>query len=82
MLFLYNFARFYVYNNVIVYSSNLEEYLYYLNKIFNLFKRINIVIKSSKIFLDYSIIILLNQKIDNLNFTIAKKNCNLQSLVF
>ncbi len=79
MLFLYNFARVYVYNNVIVYSSNLEEYLYYLNKIFNLFKRINIVIKSSKIFLDYSIIILLNQKIDNLNFTIAKKIaiCNL-----
>lgn len=79
MLLLYNFARVYVYNNVIVYSSNLEEYLYYLNKIFNLFKRINIFIKSSKIFLDYSIIILLNQKIDNLNFTIAKKIaiCNL-----
>jgi transposase-like protein len=59
MLRLYNFARVYV-DNVIIYSSSLKKHLRYLNEIFSLFKRINIVIKSSKIFLNYSIIAFLN----------------------
>jgi len=71
MLRLYNFVKSYV-NNVVVYSSILKEHLRYLNKIFKLFKRIKIVIKSSKIFLDYFIIALLDQKINNLEFIIAK----------
>ncbi len=61
MLRLYNFARVYV-NNVVVYSSNLEKHLRHLNELFNLFKCINIVIKSSKIFLDYLIIALFNRR--------------------
>ncbi len=59
MLCLYNFDKVCI-NNVVIYFSILKEHLRYLNKIFNLFKQINIVIKLSKIFLNYSIIALLD----------------------
>lgn len=71
MLRLYNFAKAYV-DDVVVYSSILKEHLRYLNEIFSLFKQINIVIKLSKIFLNYFIIALFNQKIDNLKLIIVK----------
>lgn len=71
MLRLYDFAKIYV-NDVIIYYSILKEHLRHLNEIFKLFKRMNIVIKLNKIFLNYSTIALLDQKIDNLDFIIAK----------
>ncbi len=71
MLRLYNFAKVYV-DDVVVYSNILKEHLRHLNEIFKLFKRMNIVIKLSKIFLDYFIIALFDQKIDNFELIIAK----------
>ena len=67
----YLFAREYV-NDIVVFFSSLEKHLRHLNEIFALFKRYNIVIKSFKTYLDYSIVQLLDQKIDNLNMTIVK----------
>lgn len=71
MLCLYSFAKVYI-NNVVVYFSILKEHLRYLNKIFNFFKQINIVIKLGKIFLNYSIIALLDKKINSLEFIIVE----------
>ena len=42
-----------------------------MNQIFAFFKRMNIALKISKIFLDYSIISLLSQRIDSLKMIIA-----------
>lgn len=60
-------------NNIVVFSKTLKEYLEYLIKVFRLFKRINILIKLSKIYLDYSLVVLLEQKIDSLELIITKE---------
>ena len=65
-----HFAKAYV-NDIIVFFNSLEKHLRYLNQIFALFKRMNITLKTSKIFLDYFIISLLNQRIDSLRMIIA-----------
>ena len=67
----YFFARKYV-NDIVVFFNSLEKHLRHFNEIFALFKRYNIVIKSFKTYLDYSIVQLLDQKIDNLDMTIVK----------
>ena len=67
----YFFAREYV-NDIVMFFSSLKKHLRHLNEIFALFKRYNIVIKSFKTYLDYSIVQLFDQKIDNLNMTIVK----------
>jgi hypothetical protein len=71
MLRPYDFARAYV-DDVVVYSSSLEEHLRHLNEIFSLFKRMNIAIKPSKTFLGYPTIALLGQKVDSLGLTTAE----------
>ena len=65
-----NFVRAYV-NDIIMFSNSLENHLRYLNQIFVLFKRMNIIFKNNKIFLDYFIISLFEQRIDNLTLIIA-----------
>jgi hypothetical protein len=52
------FARYYV-DDIIIFSKNFEEYIEYLNMIFELFNRIGITFKDLKIYFDYSSIILL-----------------------
>ena len=65
-----HFAKTYV-DDIIVFSNSLKKHLRHLNQIFVLFKRMNIIFKINKIFFDYSIISLLDQRVDSLKLTIA-----------
>ena len=61
-------------NDIVIFNKILDEHLFHLNIIFQLFKRMNIVIKSIKTYLNYFSIVLFDQKMNNLNFiTIEKK---------
>ena len=67
------FVRTYM-NDIVIFNKTFDEHLFHLNIIFQLFKRMNIVIKSIKTYLNYFSIVLLNQKMNSLNFiTIEKK---------
>ena len=70
------FARVYI-NNIVMFNKMLTKHIVYLRKIFQLFEKINIAFKSSKIYFDYFIVTLLKQKINNLNLIIVKKNWKL-----
>jgi hypothetical protein len=52
------FVYYYV-DDIIIFFKIFEEYIEYLNTIFELFNRIGITFKNSKIYFDYSSIILL-----------------------
>ena len=67
----YFFVREYV-NDIVMFFNSFEKHFRHFNEIFALFKRYNIVIKLFKTYLNYSIIQLFDQKIDNLNMTIVK----------
>ena len=61
-------------NNIMIFSYILKKHLFYLQQIFELFqfKRVNLIFIN--FFLNYSSIILFNQRIDNFNlFTLTKK---------
>ena len=73
MLRLYKkFSKIYM-NDIIIFFKTLDEYVKYLRQIFRLFqqKRVNLIFIKS--FLNYLLIILLSQQIDNLNLSISKK---------
>ena len=63
------FAKAYV-DDIIVLFQFLEKHFRYFNKIFVSFVKMNVILKSFKIFLKYFIVILLKQKIDSLNLII------------
>jgi hypothetical protein len=65
------FARYYV-DDIIIFSKIFEKHIEYLNTIFKLFNRIGITFGDPKIYLDYSSIILLKQRINELNMTCAE----------
>jgi hypothetical protein len=65
------FVRCYV-DDIIIFFKIFEEYIEYLNTIFELFNRIGITLKDLKIYLDYSSIILLEQRVNELNMTCAE----------
>ena len=48
-------------NNIIIFLKILENHFQYLNMIFNLFNRLEITLKKIKTYLDYLLIILLDQ---------------------
>ena len=60
-------------NDIIIHFRLLKKYLVYLQQLFDFFrnKRVNLTI--SKFYLNYSLIILLNQRVDFLNITIIEK---------
>ena len=67
------FVRIYV-NDIIVYSRTLKEHLNHLIIIFQLFRNKRVSLISIKFYLNYSSVILLNQRINSLNmFIFAKK---------
>ena len=73
MLRLYKkFSKIYI-NDIIIFFKILDEYMKHLRQIFWLFqqKRVNLI--SIKSFLNYLSIILLSQRIDNLNLLISRK---------
>ena len=56
-----------------MFFQSLKKYFRYLNQIFNLFAKINVMFKSFKIYFEYFLMFLLNQKIDNFDFSIVEK---------
>jgi hypothetical protein len=52
------FAYYYI-DNIIILSKIFKKYIKYLNTIFELFNRIEIIFKNLKIYFDYLSIILL-----------------------
>ena len=71
MLRLYrDFFRVYM-NDIIIFSKTLKEHIAHLRQIFQLFasKRVNLALNKS--FLNYSFIMLLEQRVDNLDLSIS-----------
>ena len=60
-------------NDIVIFNKTFNEHLFHLNIIFQLFKRMNIIIKSIKTYLNYLLITLFNQKVNNLNFITTEK---------
>ena len=76
------FSRVFV-NDIVIFSHILKKHLQHLHQIFRLFqiKRINLTF--TKFFLNYSFIILIDQRIDNLKlFIFVEKIAKIISLQF
>ena len=72
------FARVYV-NDIVMFNKILANYIDHLRKIFQLFEKMNIVFKSSKIYFEYFIVALLKQKVNNLKLITIKKKLKIIS---
>ena len=66
------FVRTYI-DDIVVFNKILKKYLKHLTKVFELFRKLNIFFKFFKTFLNYFIVVLLEQKINNFNFITTKK---------
>ena len=75
------FSKTYV-DDIVVHSNILQKHLTHLKQIFDMFKVNNIFIKSKKTFIDYSIVHLLNQKVDFLELVIVEKKLKTISRLF
>jgi hypothetical protein len=62
-----HFAKTYV-NDIVIFFNSLKKHLRHLIQIFVLFKKYNIVIKTSKIYFDYSFIAFFDQRMNNFDF--------------
>ena len=60
-------------NDIVVFNYLFEKHLRYFNQIFSFFVKLNIVLKSFKIYFNYSIILLFNQKIDRFDLLTTQK---------
>ena len=69
---LRKFVRTYV-NDIVIFSCNKIEHETHLRDVFKIFVENNVSIKSTKTFLNYFFVFLLNQKIDSLNLIISKE---------
>ena len=67
-----HFARAYV-NDIVVFSRTKIEHEAHLRKVFSMLDKNNISIKSIKIFLSYSSVSLLDQKIDSLDLITSEE---------
>ena len=63
------FARIYV-NDIVIFSKTIEKHVVYLRSIFDMLQHNNIFIKFNKVFLNYSFVILLNQKMNSFDLFI------------
>ncbi len=78
----YSYAKAYI-DDVIVFSKTLEDHLDHLNKVFVLFQKMNITLKTIKTYLEYLIIALFDQKIDSLElFTTENKLRTIAKMLF
>ena len=68
----YSFVKIYI-NDVIVFSSSLEKHLRHFEKNIRFFEKWNITLKTSKTYLEYFSISLLDQKVDNFELTTTMK---------
>ena len=80
-LFRY-FAKTYV-DNIVIFSKTLTNYVSYLHSVFNLLNIKKVILSSKKSFLRFSIVILLDQKVDAFEFiAIVEKIIVIQKLKF
>ncbi len=78
----YSYAKAYI-DDVVVFSKTLEDHLNHLDKVFALFQKMNITLKAVKTYLEYLIIVLLDQKVDSLSlFTIEDKLKAIAKMLF
>ena len=66
------FAKCYI-NNTIIFSRIAKKHFQHLRIIFALFTHLKIILKSKKSYLNYLLIILFEQKIDNFEFITIEK---------
>jgi hypothetical protein len=59
-------------DNIIIFFKTFEDHIEHLDKIFELFDKIGIILKNFKVFLDYPSIILLRQRVDGLEILYSK----------
>ena len=66
------FIKDYV-NDIVIFSKSLTEHVRHLRQVFSLFKRVNVMLKTIKFFLDYLDVQLLSQRVDFFNLSTSKK---------
>ena len=66
------FAKIYI-NDIIIRSKSMRKHMLHFRTVFKLFNKLNIFIKSIKVFIVYSDVVLLKQKVNVLNFIIIKE---------
>lgn len=64
-----SFCKIYI-DDVMIFNRSLNEHLFHLKQMFDLFTIMNIALKSIKIYFNYFNIALLNQKVDSLRLII------------
>jgi len=67
-----SFVRCYV-DDIIIFFKIFEEHVEHLNTILGLFDRLGMTLKDTKMFLGYSFIILLGQRVDGFIILISEK---------
>jgi hypothetical protein len=65
------YTRCYV-NDIIIFFKIFKDHIEYLDKIFNLFDILNVILKEPKAYLGYPLIILLDQRVDGLDILYSK----------
>ncbi len=76
------FARAYV-NNIVIFSKMLNKYVEHLYTIFDLLDSKEVILSTKKSYLEYSIVILLNQKVDVFDFiVVANKIVAIKTFIF
>ena len=64
------FARIYI-DDVVIFNQSVKKHTGHFEYIFNLFDKMNIVLKFSKSYIGYPTVALLNQKVDNFGLSIS-----------
>ena len=64
------FVKTYI-DDIVIFNKTLKKHLIYLNKVFQLLNLYNIRLSFKKLYLKYSIVALLKQKINVFNLTIV-----------
>ena len=67
-----HFAKCYI-NNIMIFSRSAKEHFQHLKTIFALFIRFKIILKSKKSYLNYLLIILFEQRVNDFEFITIKK---------
>ena len=73
---IFKFHKFFIccyIDDIIIFSKILKNYFKHLNTVFNLFNELKITFKEVKTHLNYLLIILLNQQIDDFDMISSKK---------
>ena len=73
ILHSYKFFVCHYINDIIIFLKTLEDHLQHLNIIFSLFNRLEITLKKIKTHLDYLLIILLDQQVNDFDMISSKK---------